>query len=149
MKKTVCLLVTMLCFISISFSQKIDSLKLYDSQIPAGYLQSSKLLCKTVHAYSFYEQTDLYAAFLGNLVKKDFQSFEKKGDKGSILFFEFEKDFTGEAFLEGLLWGNAGKPTKQNSDEYLVKGRFLIIWSFNLDSELKKTSKEKIISILK
>lgn len=149
MKKLLCIVLLILGFQVYSFSQAIDSLKLKKGEIPEGYSESSKLLCKTVHACSFYEQIDLYVSFLGELVKKDFQSFAKKGDNGSILYFEFEKEFTGQAFLEGLLWGGSGKPSKQKSDEYFVKGKILIIWSFNLDNDLKKISKEKVISILK
>ena len=148
MKKQALLSFISLIFSIISYGQKIDSLKLSDNEIPEGYSASSKLVCKTVHACSFYEQTDLYTSFLGKLVKKDFQAFNKKGDKGSILYFEFESEFTGEAFLKGLLWGAAEKPTKEKPDEYMITGRLLIIWSFNTDSELKVRSKEKVRSII-
>ncbi|MBS0645299.1 MAG: hypothetical protein JSR97_01740 [Verrucomicrobia bacterium] len=144
------LAVTILTLIStLSFGQTIDSLKLSDTEIPSDYSRPSKILCKTAHSASFYEQTDVYSTFLGTIVKKDFQSFDKKGDKGSILYFEFEKDFTGEAFLNGLLWGQPGKPTKQKPDEYYAKGKFLIIWSFDLDSEIKMLSKTKVQSVLR
>lgn len=131
-----------------SFGQTIDSFKLTDSEIPKGYSKTDKLICKTVHAQSFYDQSDLYSPLVGTVVRKDFQSFEKKGDKGSILYFEFDKDFKGESFLQGLLWGKSGKQTKQEPDEYSIKGRFLVIWSFNLDSEIKKISKDKVTKLL-
>jgi len=135
-------------FISFSFGQPIDSLKLTDSEIPTGYSKSDKLLCVTPHASSFYTQTDLYESFLGKVTKKEFQSFEKKGDKGSILYFEFEKEFNGQMFLEGLLWGRDSKPTKSEPDEYFAKGNILVIWSFNLKSEIKQVSKTKATSFL-
>lgn len=138
-----------LSFSIISLGQSIDSLKLNDSEVPKDYSKKDKLTCRTVHAQSFYEQSDLYSSILGAVVRKDFQSFEKKGDKGSILYFEFEKEFQGEAFLQGLLWGTNNKPTKQEPDEYLIKGKFLVIWSFNLDSEIKKISKDKVSRLLK
>jgi|SRR6185369_2277806 len=141
-------LVTTLLIASISFGQIIDSLKLSSIEIPKGYSNSDKLICKTVHAQLFYEQTDLYSSILGTVVKKDFQSFESKGDKGSILYFEFDKDFQGESFLQGLLWGDENKPTKKEPDEYFIKGKFLVIWSFSLDSEIKKVSKDKVIKLL-
>jgi hypothetical protein len=134
--------------IGISFGQSIDSLKLNESEIPAGYTKSDKLLCVTPHATSFYDQSDLYEAFLGKVKKKEFQSFTKKGDKGSIIYFEFEKEFKGQAFLDGLLWGQDSKPTKSEPDEYYTKGNILIIWSFNLKSEIKEISKTKTKNIL-
>lgn len=134
--------------VCLGFGQSIDSLKLTDTEIPAGYIKSEKLLCATVHANSFYTQADLFESLVGKIVKKDFQSFEKKGDTGSILYFEFEKDFEARTFLNGLLWGKGSKPTKSEPDEYFAKGRILIIWSFNLKSELKQISKVKAMRVL-
>ncbi len=133
---------------AISFGQIIDSLKLSDTEIPAVYSKSDEMNCVTPHAHSFYVQTDLYETFLGKVVKKEFQSFSKKGDKGSILYFEFEKEFQGQGFLDGLLWGQGSKPTKSEPDEYYTKGNILIIWSFNLKSEIKQISKTKVIQVL-
>jgi hypothetical protein len=131
-----------------SFGQTVDSLKLNETEIPAGYSTSDKLICVTPHASSFYNETDLYETFLGKVTKKQFQSFEKNGEKGSILYFEFEKEFTGQGFIEGLLWGQHAKPTKFEPDEYYAKGNILIIWSFNLKSELKQISKTKVTRLL-
>ena len=125
-------------------SQSIDSILLKDSELPSGYRKVDKLLCVTPHAESFYEQSELYESFLGKIVKKEFQSFQMKGDEGSVLYFEFEKEFTGQAFLDGLLWGQSKKPTKSKPDEYFAKGKFLVIWSFKLQSEIKRVSKAKI-----
>lgn len=135
--------------VGLSFGQAFDSLKLNNTEIPTGYSKSDKLLCVTPHANSFYNQTDLYETFLGKVTKKEFQSFEMKGDKGSILYFEFEDNFTEEKFLEGLLWGQGTKPTKSEPDEYYAKENILIIWSFNLKSDIKKVSKTKIMTLLK
>jgi hypothetical protein len=129
----------------LSFGQSFDSLKLNEAEIPAGYSVSDKLLCATPYACSFYEQVSLYESFLSKVVRKEFQSFNKKGDRGSILYFEFDKDFNEQAFLNGLLWGQSAKPTKGKSDEYYVLGHFLIIWSFELTSDLKEVSKSKVI----
>jgi|HubBroStandDraft_6_1064221.scaffolds.fasta_scaffold1541343_1 hypothetical protein len=139
---------TIFMFIAgLAFGQTIDSLKLNDNEIPTGYSKSNQLLCASTYASSFYEQTDLYETILGKIVKKEFQSFDKKGDKGSILYFEFEKEFNGGSFLNGLLWGQNSKPTKSASDEYYSKGKILIIWSFNLKSELKQISKTKVVKL--
>jgi hypothetical protein len=132
----------------ITFGQSIDSLKLSDAEIPAGYSKSDQLICVTPHGCSFYEQTDLYESLFGKVVKKEFQSYYKKGDQGSILYLEFEKEFKGQGFLNGLLWGEGSKPTKAEPDEYYSKGKILIIWSFDLKSELKLISKAKITQLL-
>ena len=91
MKKLIGILFVIVGFTLLSFGQKSDSLKLMEAEIPAGYSLSSNLICKTVHASSFYNQTGLYASFSGNLI---------------------EKDFSGEAFHKGLVWGGAEKSSK-------------------------------------
>ena len=131
----------------LSFGQ-IDSLKLTEGEIPSGYQSAKELLCVTPHASSFYDQTDIYGSLIGKVTKKEFQSFSKKGDKGSILYFEFEKEFKAQAFLNGLLWGSSSGPTKSEPDEYYAKGKILVIWSFNLKSELKAISKAKVMRLL-
>jgi len=143
--------VTIIVFSLISIcstGQSIDSLQLSDNEIPAGYTKSPNLLCVTPHASSFYDQTDMYASFLGKVKKKSFQSFDKKGDQGSILYFEYEEEFKGGSFLKGLLWGSGSKASKSEPDEYYSKGKILVIWSFNLKSDIKTVSKEKVMSAL-
>jgi hypothetical protein len=103
------------------------------------------MLCKSVQSASFYEQTDIYENMLRTVKNKEYQSFESKGDKGTILYLEYEEDFAGEAFLQGLLWGESNKPTKAHPEEYLIKGKYLIIWSFAPNSGLKKLSKDKVV----
>lgn len=130
------------------FAQAIEKLKLTATEVPEKYKQTDEMLSKAVQPPLFYEQTDLYASFLGKVKSKEFQSFESKDDSGTIYYFEFEKDFTQQGFLEGLLWGGK-KPTKAHPEEYFVKGNILVIWSFADKSELKKLSKEKITTLLK
>lgn len=129
-------------------AQQLDSLKLSPTEIPEGYQETSKREYKTPHAVSFYQQVELYESFVGKLKKKDMQSFNKKGDKGTIFYFEFESDFEGAAFLDGLLWGQEGKATARKPEEYFAIGRFLVIWSFDLKSELKEVSRRKITTVL-
>jgi hypothetical protein len=133
---------------ALSFGQTFDSLKLKDTEVPLGYSKSSEMLCATPHGCSFYDQTDLYESFLGKITKKEFQSFDKKGDQGTILYFEFEKEFQGQGFLSGLLWGQNKRPTKSEPDDFYSKGNILIIWSFNFKSELKQISKTKVTKLL-
>lgn len=128
--------------------QEIETIKLTAQEVPAGYKPSSEMLCHSVQAASFYEMTDAYEPMLGAVKTKSYQSFEAKGDKGTILYLEYEEDFKGEAFLQGLLWGEKDKPTKAHPEKYLVIGKYLVIWSFSLDSKLKKASKEKILQSL-
>jgi hypothetical protein len=143
-------LLFILTFLNWTFclGQQLDKIKLTKSEVPETYKQSKKMLYKSVQAASFYEQTDLYESFIGKIKNKEFQSYESKGDKGAIFYYEFENDFTQQGFLEGLLWGG-NKPTKDHPEEYFVKGNILVIWSFNDKSELKKISIEKTLSALK
>lgn len=105
------------------------------------------MLYKSIQAATFYQQTDLYESFIGKVRSKAFQSFESKGDKGGIYYYEFEKNFEQKRFLEGLLWGG-DRPTKAHPEEYFVKDNILVIWSFADKSELKKISKDKIMTLL-
>lgn len=85
---------------------------------------------------------------MGTVKSKQIQSFKNKGDSGSIMYFEFEHTFKGDRFLQGLLWGKEGQPTDERPEEYLAKGKFLIIWSFRPDSKIKEKSETKIEAIL-
>lgn len=123
--------------------QVFDKFKLTDSEIPAGYKATDKLLCKAIQPKIFFENPDLYKSILGTVKSKDFQSFESKDDKGTVLFFEYEKKVEGEAFLDGLLWGGS-KPTKEHPEEYAIKDNILIIWSFDKKSAIKDVSKKKV-----
>jgi hypothetical protein len=131
-----------------TLGQGLDKLKLTDTEVPENYKPTDKMLYKSIQAGTFYEQTDLYESFIGKIKNKEFQSYESKDDNGAIYYYEFEKDFTREGFLEGLLWGGK-KPTKAHPEEYFVKDNILIIWSFVDKSELKKISKDKIVGLLK
>ena len=91
--------------------QRIDKLKLTDADVPEKYKSTDKMLYKSIQAGNFYEQTHLYESFIGKVKNKEFQSYESKDDKGAIYYYEFEKEFTNDGFLEGLLWGG-NKPTK-------------------------------------
>lgn len=129
--------------------QDLQPIQLTDAEIPAGYKASPDMLCQSVQAASFYEQTDIYESILGTVKNKAYQSFAAKGDKGTILYLEYEEDFAGEAFLQGMLWGESNKPTKAHPEEYLIRGKYLIIWSFAPNSALKKVSKGKVAQNLK
>ncbi|MFI5218744.1 MAG: hypothetical protein ACHQNT_04580 [Bacteroidia bacterium] len=140
---------SLVLFVSISlFAQNLDSLKLSGKEIPEGYSISKENNCISIQACTFYNNPGMYEVLIGKVKNKSFQSFESKKDIGSIMYFEFENGFKGEGFLDGLLWGG-DKPTKEHPEEYFSKGNFLIIWSFNKGSQLKKISEDKIKMLLK
>lgn len=125
------------------FGQTLDKLKLTDTEVPAKYKRSDKMLYQSIQAVNFYKQTHTYENLIGKVTNKEFQSFESKDDKGAIYYYEFEKDFNQEGFLEGILWGGQ-EPGKEHPEEYFLKDNILVIWSFGQNSELKKISKDKI-----
>lgn len=126
-----------------SSAQSIDSLKLSEKEIPQGYALTEKNNCISIQACLFYEKTAMYEVLIGKVKSKQIQSFDSKKDKGSIMYFEFERAFDGEGFLGGLLWGG-NKPSSEHPEEFYAKGNILVIWSFKKDSPLKKVSTEKI-----
>lgn len=148
MKKILSLFLLLTCLSTLSVAQGIEALKLIREEVPSEYALTESLLCKSIQATILYESPELYAVMLGNVVEKGHQSFEKKGEKGSVLYFVFDKDVTDNALIPGLLWGSADKPTKAHPEEYLAKGNTLVIWSFDKKSPLKKISKEKVAANL-
>lgn len=126
-----------------TIGQTLDTLKLSPNDIPESYELTDKMLHKSIQAINFYNQVDLYESLIGTVKYKAYQSFKNKKDSGTIFYVEFEGNFEGETFLEGLLWGE-DKPSKSHPEEYLVKGKVLIIWSFKQNSELKEISRAKI-----
>lgn len=140
---------TMLFLISSNlFSQSFEKLKISNEELPKEYNLTVGTQCQAIQACLFYKQTDIYSSFLGKVKLKEIQNFESKNDSGSIMYFEFEKDFEGEGFLKGLLWGQSDKPTKTHPEEIIVRGEILIIYSFKKDSDLKKLSQDKIKQLL-
>jgi hypothetical protein len=140
----------LLLFITSStlFAQNFDKLMLTENEIPNEYKLTKESKCISIQACTFYENPGMYSVLIGNVKSKEIQNFENKKDSGSIMYFEFEKDFEMQGFLEGLLWGGK-KSTKEHPEEFFVWKNILIIWSFSQNSELKKISKEKIGLALK
>ena len=147
--RTLFILTLLLTLVStLSFAQGVEPLKLTEEEVSEDYLKTDKLLCKSIQAALFYKSPEMYSMMLGDVVEKGYQSYEKKGDKGTVLYFIFDKDITDNAFIPGLLWGSAGKPTKAHPEEYIAQGNTLVIWSFDKDSTVKKLSKEKVAKTL-
>jgi hypothetical protein len=149
MKITIPLLTLFLIFATNSFSQTIADLKLKPKEIPkGGYTLSDGNICVTPQACTFYNDIETYSNIVGTVKSKAIQNFKNKADGGSIMYFEFENRFKGDRFLQGLLWGKEGQPSDEHPEEYLVKGKFLIIWSFHPDSPVREKSEAKIEALL-
>jgi hypothetical protein len=136
----------MLLLVDLS-AQSIDSLKLTKNDLPKEYSFTNTSNCISIQACIFYDKPEIYESIIGKIKRKDVQNFESKKDNGSIMYFEFEKDFEQTGFLEGLLWGG-DKPTKEHPEKYKVYKNILIIWSFNNGSPLEKISENKIKKLL-
>lgn len=148
MKITIALSVLFLSFTTTLFSQTLADLKLKNKEIPKGYTFNDGNICVTPQACNFYTDIETYSNIVGIVKSKQIQSFKNKADSGSIMYFEFEHTFKGDRFLQGLLWGKDGQPTDERPEEYLAKGKFLIIWSFHPESKIKEKSEAKIEALL-
>jgi hypothetical protein len=148
MKITIPLSALFLLLTANLFSQTIADLKLKTKEIPKTYILSDGQICVTNQACNFYTDIATYSNIVGTVKSKEIQSFRSKTDSGSIMYFEFENRFKGDTFLQGLLWGKDKEPTDEHPEEYLAKGKFLIIWSFHPDSTVKEKSEAKIEAIL-
>jgi hypothetical protein len=129
-------------------AQAFDKLKLAESEIPSGYKLTDDPQCISIQACTFYKNPGMYSAIIGKVKSKDIQNFENKKDGGSIMYFEFEKKFEMEGFLEGLFWGE-DKPTRAHPEQILVKDKILIVYSFPLESNMVELSKKKVEKELK
>lgn len=148
MKITIPLSVLLLLVTTNLFSQTIADLKLKNKEIPKTYTLSDGNNCISIQACTFYNDIATYNNIVGTVKSKAIQSFKSKTDRGSIMYFEFENRFKGERFLEGLLWGKDKQPTNEHPEEYLAKGKFLIIWSFHPDSVIREKSEARIEEVL-
>lgn len=148
MKITIPLSVLFLLLTANSFCQTIADLKLKAKEIPKTYTPSDGHICISPQACNFYNDIATYASFVGTIKSKEIQSFKNKTDSGSIMYFEFDHRFKGDSFLQGLLWGKDKQPTDEHPEEYLAKGKFLIIWSFHPESPIKEKSEAKIEALI-
>lgn len=82
----------------------MDSLLINSTEISVDYKTSEKLECQATHSKMLYENLEMYSFILGETIDKRFQAFEYDGNKGSILYFEFDKNAeNGKGFVESLL----------------------------------------------
>ncbi|MFH6943300.1 hypothetical protein [Flavobacterium sp. FlaQc-50] len=148
MKLTISLSALFLLLTTNLFSQTIEDLKLKNKEIPKSYIVNQGNVCISPQACTFYNDIETYSNIVGKLKSKQIQSFKSKTDSGSIMYFEFEQVFKGDRFLQGMLWRKDGEPTEEHPEEYLAKGKFLIIWSFHSDSPIKEKSETKVETLL-
>lgn len=148
MKPTIPIFILFFLLTTNLFSQTLADLKLKPKEIPKGYTPIDGQICVTPQACNFYTDIETYSNIVGTVKSKAIQSFKNKTDRGSIMYFEFDHVFKGDRFLQGLLWGKDGQPTDEHPEEYVAKGKFLIIWSFRPESTIRKKSEAKIETIL-
>ena len=137
-------MITLSFFALAAHADAFKSMKLTEADLPQGYSFSDKLMCKSLQPATFYESVEkTYTSIVGKLKSKSFQSVKNEHDNGSILYFEFEKEFTATGFLEGLLWGG-DNATREHPEDYYVNGSILVIWSTLNYSFIKERSQQKI-----
>ena len=145
MKKLLILLAFIYSSIGFSQSKAIDSIQIKTTEISTKYKTSEKLECQAIQSKLLYKNPEIYSFILGNTIDKRFQTFEYKGKKGSILYFEFDKDAdNGKSFIESLLWGGK-KPNKAHPEKIITKGKVMIILSFPFKSEIGETLTELVM----
>ncbi|MEP7220708.1 MAG: hypothetical protein ABI876_17410 [Bacteroidota bacterium] len=123
----------------------IDSLKLTEKDLVAGYTFSEKSHIRSFQANTYYESPGTFSRITGLIEQKSSQSIEgPNGDNGTILFLRFRGPFNGDGFIQGLIWGNGDGPTAENPEEILIKDDMLVIISFNKGSTMGGKIKEII-----
>lgn len=138
MKNLLILFALISSILGFSQSNLIESIQIKPAEIPTEYKLLEKLECQSIQSKLLYENPDMYNFILGKTLNKKFQSFEYKGNKGSILYFEFDKDpENAKGFIGGLLWGEK-KPSKAHPENIITKGNLMIVLSFPLKSEISK-----------
>ncbi|MBL4642157.1 MAG: hypothetical protein JKY44_01060 [Flavobacteriaceae bacterium] len=146
MKRILTLLLIVTVFINNGFSQSkaIDILEIKTDEIPSEYKISKKLECQAIQSRILYKNPGLYSFILGELKEKRFQTFKYKGKKGSILYFEFDKEAeNGKAFIQATLWGG-NRPNRAHPEKIITKGNVMIVLSFPFKSEIGETLTELI-----
>ncbi len=133
------LLLVVLCMgISQAQSKPLDQLQLKSFELPKGSELFNELKFQSSQAKLFYEKPELHEEQLGKLLDKRFQTISYKGETGSILYFEFDKDITNaKIFLETLMW-EANHPSATHPEAVIRRGHTLLILSFPYKSEVGK-----------
>ena len=147
MKKTLIIFLFAFTFISNGFSQSngIDFFEVKQNEISSEYKTYKKVKTQALQSKLLYESPEMYSYILGELKEKRFQTFKYKGKKGSILYFEFDKEIKKrKGFIEGLLWGG-NNPSKAHPEKVITRGKIMIILSFPYKSKIEKEITEIIL----
>ena len=136
MKKLFYILIFFYSAFGFSQSSLIDKYLIKSSEIPRDYKVLKVLECQSVEAQLFYKDSDEYSVILPEIIDKQFQSFQYKKVKGSILYFEFKKNPGLQTyFAESIIWGDT-KPSEKNPENIIWKENLMIVLSFPLNSEI-------------
>lgn len=124
---------------------RIDSLLLVKSDLPGGYKFVDKEIPITNQASSLYNQIDMYSMILKiRATDKKYQSIKSSKDKGTAYYILFDSSADkAKGFAQGLIWGTK-ESNDEHPDEIIVKGKLMIVLSFNKDSNIKEIIKRKI-----
>ncbi|TXE15982.1 hypothetical protein ES692_14595 [Psychroserpens burtonensis] len=132
-----------LCFLIVSTigfspSETINTIKIKPTVLPKEYKSSQDIECQAIQSKLLYKNPEMYRFIIGKTIEKQCQTFEHKGKKGSLLYFEFDRNANeGKGFVEGLLWGGE-KPSKAHPETIITKGNIIIVLSFPFKSDLSK-----------
>lgn len=125
-------------------TNQLGFLQLTEKDVPVGYQFITRLKCQSSNVTALYKNIASFENELGKVVHTNFQTLKANKETGTILYFQFENAKDSKAFLDNYLWGNEGKPTIAHPEEYAAYGKFLVIWSTGLNSEIKKASQNMI-----
>jgi hypothetical protein len=134
--KTACVIAgflgTILLSPSVSGADKLASVLLSQSEVPAECSLIEGTFPVDIQTAILYEHYDTYKKMLPPLVDKQAQSLRCKKETGTIYYFAFE-DAAGrehaEKFIQPLLWG-ADHPTGEHPEQIEHGGNLLVVISF-------------------
>ena len=126
-------------------SASFKNQKLTDKDIKdiATFIEQPQFYSQQV--LSFVKNPDAYEELLSPCLEQYYQSVEAGKTKASIYYFKFKSELTSEkmAFLRGLFYGEAKKPTKDHPEIIVADKNILIIYSFPYQSDLLKKIRSK------
>lgn len=131
-------------FIPDDFS--VEDIKLRKNEIPKNYEFTNKLFTYSIQVRMFYDEPHLFGSSLSN-ISKQYQSIVGKKERGSILYFKFDKDFSNSdrERVKSNFYGPERRLSAHHPEEIYINNNILIIWAFRPNSEIKKISQEKVI----
>jgi hypothetical protein len=127
MNKLLTLCISIVSTIGFGPSQTIDAIKMKPTELPKEYKSSQDIEYQAIQSKLLYKNPEMYRFILGKTIEKQFQTFEHKEKKGSLSYFEFDRDANeGKRFIEGLPWGGE-KPSKAHPETIIIKGNVMIV----------------------